>query len=95
MDGRDRRADQSDAVFFEDTTLGQTDGGVQRRLSTHGGEERIGPFAFDDLLDHVQRDRFDIRAVRKIRVGHDRRRIAVDQDHAVALFLEGLAGLRA
>jgi hypothetical protein len=41
------------------------------------------------------RDRLDVGRVGQIRVGHDRRRIGIDQDEPVALFLQRLAGLRA
>src|SRR5262249_23685038 len=41
------------------------------------------------------RDRFDVGAVGKLRVGHDGGRVGVDEHDAVAFFLEGFAGLRA
>jgi hypothetical protein len=41
------------------------------------------------------RDGFDVSAVGELRVGHDGGRVGVDEDDAVAFFLEGFAGLRA
>ncbi len=52
-------------------------------------------FAGDDLLDALGRDRLDVGAVGELRVGHDGGRVGVDEDDAVAFFLEGFAGLRA
>ena len=49
----------------------------------------------DDLGDDLRRDRLDIGRVRQIRIGHDGRRIGIDQHDPVALGLERLAGLRA
>src|SRR6202042_1552967 len=45
--------------------------------------------------DGLGRNRLDVRAVRKFRVGHDGGRIGIDEDNAVALFTKGFAGLRA
>jgi hypothetical protein len=49
----------------------------------------------DDLFQHRPGDRLDVGRVGHARVGHDRRRVAVDQDDAKALLAQGLAGLRA
>jgi len=49
----------------------------------------------DDLFDGFGSDRLDIGAVGKLRVGHDGGRVGVDEDNAVAFFLEGLASLGA
>ena len=47
------------------------------------------------LRDDLRRDRLDIGRVGQVRVGHDGRRIGIDQNDPVALFLERLAGLGA
>src|SRR5690606_1887882 len=85
--------DQLDAVRFEDTAIVQLQRDVQRRLAAHGGEQGVRPFTLDDALDPFRRDRLDVRPIRQIRIGHDRRRIAVDQDDPVPLFLQGAHGL--
>ena len=59
------------------------------------GSSASRPLLLDDLGDDLRRDRLDIGGVGQIRVGHDRRRIGVDQDDPVALLLERLAGLGA
>ena len=48
-----------------------------------------------DLLDGPGRDRLDVRRVGELRVGHDRGRVAVDQDDPVPLLAQGPAGLDA
>ena len=95
MNGCDGRADQLHIVFCERAALGQADRRVERRLSAHRRQQRIGPLTLDDLLDDVHGDGLDIGPVRQFRVGHDGGRIAVDENDPVALFPEGFAGLRA
>src|SRR2546425_3428164 len=87
------RADELHAVLLQDALLGQADGGVERGLPAHCGQERVRPLALDHLLDHVERDRLDVGAAGQLRIGHDSGRVAVDEDDAVALLAQGLAGL--
>ena len=89
-----RGAYQLHVVLGQHPTLRQSYGHVQRRLSAHRRQERIRSFAFDDAFHHFQGDRLDIGAIGQFGVGHDRRRIAVDQDNAIAFFPQRLARLR-
>ena len=60
--------------------------GVERGLAAHGRQQRVrAARAGDDLLDDLRRDRLDIGGVGQLRIGHDRRRVRVDQDDPVAL----------
>ena len=59
------------------------------------GSSALGLFFLDDALDRAPVDRLDVDGIGRFRVRHDRRRIGVDQDDAIALFLQRLAGLRA
>jgi hypothetical protein len=59
------------------------------------GSNASGLLLGDDLLDHLPGDGLDVGRIGRFRVGHDGRRIAVDQDDAVALFAQRLAGLSA
>ena len=59
------------------------------------GSSASGRLLLDDLGDDLRRDRLDVGGVGEIRIGHDRRRIGIDQDDPVALVLQRLAGLRA
>ena len=59
------------------------------------GQQRVGPLALDDLGQHLGGERLDVGAVGEVGVGHDRGRVRVGQDHAVALGPQHAAGLRA
>ena len=69
--------------------------GVERGLAAEGRQQRVGLLAHDDLLDDLRRNRLDVGAVGELRIGHDRGRVGVDQDDAVALLAQRLAGLDA
>ena len=84
----------STPIFFK------RQGAIERRLAAHGrqqGEAAGDGVALlgDDLGDDLGRDRLDIGAVRHVGIGHDRRRIGVDQDDPVALGAQRLDGLGA
>src|SRR5690606_8628046 len=87
------RTDQLDAVLLQNAAVEQLERYVERRLATHRGQQRVRPLALDDALDPFRRDRLDVGPIREIRIGHDRGRIAVDEDDPVALFLQGAHGL--
>ena len=95
------RADQLDVVLFEHAAVGEFDGEVERGLSANGGqhgEARAGRhLALDanDFFEIFARERLDVGAVGRLRIGHDGGRVRVHQHHLVAFGLERLAGLRA
>ena len=94
------RADHLDVVFFEHAHLLQRQRAIERRLAAHGRQQREAAgdgvaLLGDDLGDDLGRDRLDIGAVGHVRIGHDRRRIGIDQDDAIALGAQRLAGLGA
>ena len=95
FDGFGLGADQLDAVFLEDARMMQVQRAIQRRLAAHGGQERVRPLDGDDFLDDLRQDRLNIGRVRQLRIGHDRRRVGVDEDHPVALGFQRLDGLNA
>src|SRR5207249_3369872 len=74
LDGRDRRADQLDAVLRQRSRVGEIDGEIERRLPADSRQQRIRPLALDDHADDFRRERLDIGAIRQLRVGHDRGR---------------------
>src|SRR5690606_4351749 len=88
------RADQFDAVLFEDAPIVELERDVQRGLPTHRGEERVRPLPGDDPFDPLRCDRLYVGAVREVGIRHDRGRVAVDQNDPVALLLEGAYRLR-
>ena len=71
------------------------EGGQQHKLARRAEALHLGLFAHDDFLDTFRGDGLDVRAVGELGVGHDGGRVGVHEHHAVALFLEGLAGLGA
>src|SRR4029079_3032885 len=85
-----RRSRHADEAAFE-----QRHRRVEPGLTTERRQHRVGTFAFDDLGDDVGRDRLDVRGIGEVRVGHDRRRVGVDQDDPVPLLTQHAARLRA
>ena len=95
VDGVGGGADHLDVELVQHAHLAQRQRAVERGLPAHGREQRVGALLLDDLGDDLGRDRLDIGRVGQIRIGHDRRRIGIDQDDPVALVLQRLAGLGA
>ena len=100
VDGFGGRADHLHVVLFQHAHAPQRQRGVERGLPAHGRQQRKAAgnriaFLGDDLGDDLRRDRLDISRVRQIRIGHDGRRIGIDQNDPIALGLQRLARLRA
>ena len=95
VDGLDVGADQFDVVPLQHAAFGQRDRGVERGLAAEGGQDGVGAFAGDHLLDELGGDRLDVGGVGELRVGHDRGRVGVDQRHPQALAAQHAAGLGA
>ena len=89
------RTNQFAAVFFQNAGLGEFERGIERSLSAHGRQKRIRAFLGDDFLNDLDRDGFDIGGIRQPRIGHDRGWVGIDQNDAIALSAQRLAGLRA
>ena len=88
-------ADQFAAVFFQNAGLGKFQRCIQRSLSAHGGQQSIRAFLSDDFFNDFDRDGFDIGGIRQPRIGHDRGRVGIHQNDAIALSTQSLACLRA
>ena len=95
LDSGQVAADHLDAVLVERAVLCQFDGGVQTGLAAQRGQQRVRALFLDYALDKLGSDGLDIGAVGQARVGHDGRRVGVDQDDLKAILLEHLAGLGA
>ncbi len=89
------RTDQLDAVALEGAVLGERARHVERGLAAHGRQAGVRALAGDDLGDHLGRDRLDIGRIGQLRIGHDRGRVRVDQNHPIALGFQRLDGLGA
>ncbi len=98
-------AQELHAMLLQQAALGQRDREVDRGLSAHRRQDRVGLLALQDLAQAFDRERLDVGAVftvrgarrigQEIRIGHDRRRIRVHQDDAIALGRQRLHRLRA
>ena len=95
MNGVDRRADELHVVLGEHAFFFELDRQVERRLAADGRQHGVRLFALDDALEHLDGQRLDVRPIRQLRVGHDRRRVAVDEDDLESLVTQRLAGLGA
>ena len=87
--------DHFDVEFFQYAVLFQVQGTVQCRLPTHRRQQRIRTFFFDDLGNRLPLDRLNVGRVSHRRIGHDRRRVGVNQNHPETLFLQRFTSLRA
>src|SRR4029450_142946 len=67
---------------------------VEPGLPADGGQQRVGALVLDDARQYLDGERLDVRPVGELRISHDRRRVRVREDDAVALLLQRLAGLR-
>ena len=88
-------ADQLDAVLGEHAGLGELDGEVQRRLPAERRQQRVRLLALDDLGQRHRVERLEVGRVGPLGVGHDRRRVRVDEHDAVALRAQHPARLHA
>ncbi len=95
LDGVDLGADQLDAVLIQDAGFGEFDREIQPGLAADGGEQRVGPFAADDLFEVGRGQRLDVGFVGQIRIRHDGGRIGIDEDDFEAVGAQGLGGLGA
>ncbi len=95
LDGRQGRANEFHPVLLQDPVLGHGHRRVQAGLAAKGRQECAGTLLFNDAGHGLGLDGFDVGPVGQVRIGHDRRRVGVDQDDLVSLFLEGLECLGA
>jgi hypothetical protein len=87
--------DQLDPELVQHARLGELRGEVERRLAAHRRQERVGPLALEHAEDALRIERLQVGAIGEPRVGHDRRRVRVDDDRAEAVLAEHLECLRA
>src|SRR5450756_2798895 len=95
MDGLVVGADHLDLPEVEHAGALELHGQVERRLASERGQKRVRALGLDDARQRRKVERLDIGARGEGRVGHDRRRVAVDEHDLVALVEQHLAGLRA
>ena len=95
VDGFEGRTDELDMVLVEDSRLTERDSRVQRGLAAEGRQQCVRTFLGNDLLENRSGDRLDIRGIRHLRIGHDGRRVGVDEDDANTFFAQHAARLSA
>ena len=89
------RADELDAELLEHTRLRERDREVERGLPAERRQDGIRALALEDGGDALEVERLDVRAVGEPGVGHDRRRVRVDDDRAIAVLAQHLQRLAA
>ena len=94
------RADHLDVILLQHAHFLQAERAVERGLPAHGRQQREAAgdriaLLGDDLGDDLRRDRLDIGPVRRLRIGHDRGGVGIDEDDSIALRAQRLARLRA
>ena len=95
VDRLDARTDQLDVELFEHPGFVERDREVERGLTAERREQRVRTLPLDHAAQTVDGEGFDVGGVGEIRVGHDRRRVGVHQDHPVALLAQDSTRLRA
>ena len=93
LDHVDPRAEELDAELVQDAGGVELDRQVERGLAAEGRKQGVRPLAPEDVRDALEVERLDVRPVGEARVGHDRRRIRVDDDRAVPVLAEHLERL--
>ena len=94
LDALERRTQNLDLALLQHALLGQLHGQIQARLAAQPRHDGIGTLVTDDLGHVFERQRLHIDLVGDMRVGHNRRRIGIHQDHLVPLLFQREAGLR-
>ena len=95
LDRIERRAQNLHLALLQNALLGQLDRQIQTRLSAQSRNDGVRALVTDDLRHVFQRQRLHVDLVRNVRVGHDRRRVRVREDHLVSLLFERQTRLRA
>jgi hypothetical protein len=94
LDRVDVGTDHLDAVRVEHSGFVQADREVEPGLASERRQQRVGSFLGDDAGDRRHVERFDVRRVGELGIGHDRRRIRVHEDDAVPLLAQHATRLR-
>ena len=80
-------------ILFQYAGIGQFDSHIQSHLAPQCRQQTVRTFLFDDFCHIIQGNRFYINPVGDVFIGHDSRRITIDQDDFQSFFFQGPAGL--
>ena len=95
LDRIDVGADQLDAEVAQDAGRVELARKVERGSSAHRRQQGVGALPLENAGDAFEVERLEVGAIGEAGVGHDRRRIRVDHDRAVAVFTQHLQRLAA
>ncbi len=90
-----RGADQLDPELLEHAGSLELHREVERGLAAQRRQQRVGPLLAQHGGHALEVERLEVGRVGPVRVGHDRRRVGVDQDRAIALLAQHLERLHA
>ena len=93
VDGFHVGADEPDTVLGQEILLLELHGDGEPGLAAEAGEQAVGLFLFDDPLDGLGRQGFEVDLIGEGLVRHDGRRVRVDEDDVDTRFLQDAAGL--
>src|SRR5262249_15007201 len=94
-DDVERRADQLDPELLEHAGVRQLAREVERGLAAHRRQQGVRPLAREHVADALEVERLEVRAIGKAGVGHDRRRVRIDDDRAEPVLAQHLQRLAA
>ena len=95
LDRVDVGADQLYTELVENSLLVKFDGKVEPGLPADSWEQCIGAFLLDNGGGRFECKRLDVSSVRDLGIGHDRRRVGIDEHNLEALLLQSTTCLRA
>ncbi len=94
LDRVDLHADNLHAVLIQHTRLVELCAEVQTGLTAEVRQQRVRTLLRDDALQSLHVERLDVCHVRRLRVGHDRSRVGVNQHDLIAELAKRLTRLR-
>ena len=92
-DGGWARSEQLDPEPRERSIIVERERQVERRLPAERRQDCLRPLPLEDRPKRRRLERLHVGPIRELRIGHDRGRVRVDQDHLVPLGSEGLRPL--
>ena len=93
IDRLDARPDQFDPELLQYAMMGKIERAVERRLSAHGWQYRIGTLLFNNGGNGLPTNGLDVGRVSELRVGHDRGGVRIDQNCSITFFAKCLTCL--
>ena len=93
LDRREARTQNLHLALLQDTLFGQLHRQIQTRLTTQTRHNRIGTLVANNFGYIFERQRLHIDLIGNVRIGHNRGRVRVYEDHLITLLAQCQAGL--